>query len=72
MFWRSPTITKPVSGRTTNGSSPLNEVNVSSGSGTSRGGRSEIASAICRMCSGVVPQHPPRMLASPARANSPT
>ena len=33
MFCRSPTITKPVSGRTTNGSSPLNEVNVSIGTG---------------------------------------
>ena len=72
MFCRSPTITNPVSGRTTNGSRPLKEVNVSVGAGTRRGGRSPTASAICRMCSGVVPQQPPRTLASPARANSPT
>ena len=47
--------------RTTSGSNPLNRKCCSTGCGT-RGGRSFTASAIARMCSGVVPQQPPTKL----------
>ncbi len=40
------------------------------GPATRRGGTSFTASAIARMCSGVVPQQPPTMLTKPLRANS--
>ena len=71
MFVRSPTITKPVSGVIRKGSSPLKDVTVSPGAGTWRGARSRTVSAIIRMWSGVVPQHPPTMLTRPSRANDP-
>ncbi|KAG0905694.1 hypothetical protein G6F31_021904 [Rhizopus arrhizus] len=39
-------------------------------SGTTRGGSAATLSAMARMWSGVVPQQPPDMFTSPARANS--
>ncbi|GBC87081.1 hypothetical protein HRbin12_01082 [bacterium HR12] len=68
-FWRSPIITNPVSGVIRKGSRPARLV-TRSGAGGRRGGRPSTAWAICRMCSGVVPQQPPRMFASPASAYS--
>ena len=70
MLVRSPTITNPVSGVMRNGSRPLNDVNVSV-RGIARGSTPRTVSAIWRMCSGVVPQHPPTRFTRPARANSP-
>ncbi len=69
-FVRSPTITKFVSGVIANGSSP-EKTGSARRSGTRRGGTPSTAAAIARTCSGVVPQHPPTTLTSPARANSP-
>ncbi len=70
MFVRSPTMTNPVSGVIRNGSSPEKVVTGSCG-GIARGATPRTASAIWRMCSGVVPQHPPTTFTSPACANSP-
>jgi hypothetical protein len=63
---RSPTLTNGISGVSVNGSSPDSR---SSGliSGIARGVLPRTASAMARMCSGVVPQQPPTMLTSPAR-----
>ena len=69
MFVRSPIITNPVSGRMAKGSSPEKLVRRRA-AGTRRGGRPSRAVATRRMCSGVVPQQPPRMFARPASANS--
>src|SRR5206468_1721265 len=66
---RSPTTTKPESGVISKGSRPLKRERGRS-FGTWRAGRSDIASRICRMCSGPVPQHPPAALRKPAWANS--
>ena len=68
-FVRSPTITKPVSASTVNGSRPAKR---GSGewAGTSLGGSPATASAIAAMCSGVVPQQPPTPLTRPLCANS--
>ena len=68
---RSPIITNPVSGPISKGSRPLNLVRAT-GAGTWRGRRPATLAAICAMCSGVVPQHPPTMLTSPSAANSPS
>ena len=64
---RSPIIWKLESGRISSGSSPLKRV-----TGRSRCAAAGIAaahpptaSAMARMCSGVVPQQPPTMLTSP-------
>jgi hypothetical protein len=43
-----------------------------SSTGMMRGGRFFTASAIARMCSGVVPQQPPTMLTKPLAAKSAT
>ena len=72
MLVRSPTITNPVSGVIRNGSRPLRVVYRSSNVGTWRRATSFTVSAIMRMCSGVVPQHPPTMFTRPAPANSPS
>ncbi len=53
------------------GSRPDNRQRGSSTGGL-RGGRPATASAMCAMCSGVVPQQPPRMLTKPLLANSRT
>ncbi len=66
---RSPTTTKPVSGRITNGSRPENRGR-RTGSATTRGGSPCTARAISRVCSGVVPQQPPTMLTSPSSAKA--
>ena len=68
-FVRSPTTTKPVSGPISNGSRPLKRGRRGR-SGMRRGGRPRTASAIARVCSGVVPQQPPTRLTSPSSANS--
>ena len=73
MFVRSPTITKPVSGVRFRGSSPESCMvgdTVSSTIFRCRGGQLRTASAICRMCAGVVPQHPPTTFSQPLRAQS--
>ena len=67
-FVRSPAMTKPVSGPTTNGSSPANRGRVER-SGTRRGRSPSTARAICAVCSGVVPQQPPTRFTSPSSAN---
>ena len=67
-FVRSPTTTKPVSGRMTNVSSPEKRGS-RDGSGTRRGRRPSTARAIARVCSGIVPQQPPTMLTMPSSAN---
>ena len=73
MFVRSPTITKPVSGRDPERlEAAERRVPVVERSGPRAGRRRWTVSAIIRMCSGVVPQHPPTMFTSPARANSPS
>ena len=68
---RSPTLTNGISAVSVNGSSPERR---SSGamSGILRGGLSFTASAMARMCAGVVPQQPPTILTRPALANSPS
>jgi hypothetical protein len=68
---RSPTLTKLISGESTQGSSPDRRVYGGSFAGT-RGGTPATACAIARMCAGVVPQQPPTRLSRPARANSPS
>ena len=69
-FVRSPTLTKFESGRITSGSRPQRRVRRST-CGRTRGATPRTASAIARMCAGVVPQHPPTMFSKPARAHSP-
>ncbi len=69
-FVRSPTIVKFDSGLIFNSSSPLNVGRFGRDSGSFRGATSRTASAMARMCSGVVPQHPPRRLTKPASARS--
>ncbi len=69
MLVRSPTLTKRLSGVMVNGSRP--ESRIAGGtSGTTRGALPATACAIAAMCAGVVPQHPPTRLTSPASANS--
>ena len=68
-FVRSPTTTKPVSGRMTNGSRPEKRGS-RVGSGTRRGRSPSTARAISCVCSGVVPQQPPTTLTSPSSANA--
>ena len=60
-FVRSPMTTNPESGPISNGSRPLNRV-LGCWPGTGRGAILAIASRICRMCSGPVPQQPPAAL----------
>ncbi len=71
MFVRSPIITNPASGVIRNGSRPLKVV-TERADGSWRGATPSTAAAIWRMCSGVVPQHPPTRFTSPACANSPS
>ena len=66
---RSPTLTKFESGRTVNASIPLSR-NQGSGFATSLGSQFLTASEITRMCSGVVPQHPPTIFNQPFCAHS--
>ena len=66
---RSPISTKLVSGPISNGSRPLKRVRAAR-LGTCRGGMLSIASRICRMCSGPVPQQPPAAFRKPLSANS--
>ncbi len=69
-FVRSPIITKFVSSVIVNGSRPLKRVR-GGGDGIRRGATPSTAALIARTWSGVVPQQPPTMFTSPARANSP-
>ena len=69
MLVRSPTFTKRLSSVIVNGSRPESRI-ASATSGTSRRRTSATASAIARMCSGVVPQQPPTRLRNPASPNS--
>ena len=64
-------FTNNVSGRMLRGSRPDNR-QIGATAGIARGGSPPTASAIARMCAGVVPQQPPMMFTSPERANSPT
>ena len=72
---RSPTMmsepARPPGGGASllNDSSPLRR-NAGVITGTGRGLCRRVARAMARICSGVVPQHPPRMFTMPARANS--
>ena len=68
---RSPTI-RNVPSRTVRVSSPLNRLPGASPAGTARGATPSTARAMAAMCSGVVPQQPPRMLTNPFAANSPS
>ena len=68
-FVRSPMFTKLRSGRNVSGSRPLSR-RYGSGRGIVRGWSGRTASAIARMCSGVVPQHPPTMFSQPLAAKS--
>jgi hypothetical protein len=66
---RSPTMMKFESGRISRLSRPL-QCAYGRGAGGRRGATSRTASAMARMCSGVVPQQPPTRLTSPLWANS--
>ena len=66
---RSPTLTNGMSLVSVKGSSPESRIS-GAFSGTTRGGNFETASAMARICSGLVPQQPPTTLISPSRANS--
>ena len=66
---RSPIITNPVSGPISKGSSPLHRVRATRPE-TVRGAVPSTAAAICRTCSGVVPQQPPTTLTRPSSANA--
>jgi len=66
---RSPTLTKSESGPMLKASRPDRRVRGGSSRRGRRGGRSATASAMARMCSGVVPQQPPTMLIQPASAH---
>ncbi len=68
-FVRSPIRTKPVSGPSSNGSSPLQRGRGTRGGGT-RGASPPTAAAIAAVCSGPDPQQLPATLSRPARANS--
>jgi hypothetical protein len=66
---RSPTLTNGMSLVSVNGSRPERRIRGAI-SGTCRGALPATASAMARMCAGVVPQQPPTTLTSPASANS--
>ena len=66
---RSPTSTKLVSGPISKGSRPLNLVRAAR-LGTCLVLMFSIASRICLMCSGPVPQQPPAAFRKPLSANS--
>ena len=68
---RSPTMMKFESRVMVNASKPLSR-RCGSGLASARGGRPATASAMARMCSGRVPQHPPTILSQPFDANSRT
>ncbi len=68
-FVRSPIMRKFESGRSVSGSRPL-QCARPSGAGGVRGGSGRTASAIARMCSGVVPQQPPTKFTRFDSANS--
>ena len=68
---RSPMFTKFVSGRSVSASQPDRRVKGST-RGATRGVAPRTASAMARMCSGVVPQQPPTRLSQPFRAHSPS
>ena len=67
---RSPIIWKFESGRTVSASIPERCVKRSRGGAMRRGSRLRTASAIARMCAGVVPQQPPTTLTKPLCAQS--
>ena len=71
MFVRSPTFTNVISSVSVKASRPDRRSRGSRGAGA-RGGTPATASAIARMCSGVLPQQPPTTFSRPARANSPS
>src|SRR5262249_6611123 len=68
-FVRSPMLTKLRSGRNVRASKPLRR-RYGSGCGGLRGFRPRTASATARICSGVVPQHPPTIFTQPFAAKS--
>ena len=66
MFVRSPITAKPNSDVILSGSRPEScNTSLLVRPGISRGGQPRTAFAISRMCSGVVPQHPPTRLSQP-------
>ena len=68
---RSPTLMKGISSVLVKGSNPDRRMS-GAASGMARGLSFAAAVAIASICSGVVPQQPPRILTNPASANSPT
>ena len=68
-FARSPTFTNKDSSSIFKASRPDKRV-LTEMSGTTRIGNDVTFAAMASMCSGVVPQQPPAILTSPARANS--
>ena len=71
MLVRSPTLTNRLSASIVNGSSPERRIARAGVAGV-RGSAPLAAVAIAAMCSGVVPQQPPRRLTRPPVANSPS
>ena len=69
---RSPIMMKLLSGRSVSGSSPLKPGQRLDASAACAAALSATASAIARMCGGVVPQQPPTMFSQPLAANSPS
>ena len=69
MLVRSPMFTNSESSSIVNGSSPESRI-AGTGLAASRGGAPSTTSAMREMCAGVVPQHPPTRLTSPALVNS--
>ena len=69
---RSPIMMKLLSGRIVSGSRPLQPRAAARPAAAARGGLLATASAIARMCAGVVPQQPPTMFSQPLAANSPS
>ncbi len=68
-FVRSPTFTKFVFSVTSKASRPLRRSRLGS-SGATRGASPRTAPARTRMCSGVVPQHPPTTFSRPSSAKA--
>ena len=62
---RSPILTKGISGVSVNGFQPGQTQRLRRRSEFARGAYAVTASAMARICSGVVPQQPPTMLTKP-------
>ncbi len=70
-FVRSPTLQKPLSAEIATASRPETRSR-GTRSGATRGATPRTASAIARMCAGVLPQQPPTMFSSPSDAQAAT